>query len=97
MNRKLYGVGFGPGDPELMTMNAHGLFAGAAVEGDPVREGGARIDRSIAAEVIPAGARGICIEVPVDVARDPVRGARDTGAEAVGDAMPMTRWSLIKR
>ncbi|MBS4010498.1 MAG: precorrin-2 C(20)-methyltransferase, partial [Roseovarius sp.] len=40
MAGKLYGVGLGPGDPELMTLRAHRLIAGATVVAYPALAGG---------------------------------------------------------
>ena len=87
MSGKLYGVGLGPGDPELMTMKAHRLITGAAVVAYPAPEGGASFARSIAAEVIPAGAREIRIDIPMDVARYPAQTAYDQGAEEIADVL----------
>ena len=53
----LYGVGLGPGDPDLMTLRAHRLISGAQVVAYPSLAGGASFARSIAAGAIPAGAR----------------------------------------
>ncbi len=83
MSGTLYGVGVGPGDPELMTLRAHRLIAGAAVVAYPAPEGGASFARSIAAAVIPAGAEEIRIDVPMSVARHPAQGVYDAAAAAI--------------
>ena len=79
----LYGVGLGPGDPELMTLRAHRLIAQAQVVAYPSLEGGASFARSIAAGAIPAGAREIVMDVPMTVERAPAQAAYDTGATAI--------------
>jgi precorrin-2/cobalt-factor-2 C20-methyltransferase len=48
----LYGVGVGPGDPELMTLKAARIIAAAPVVAYPLANGGDSLARSIAAGVI---------------------------------------------
>lgn len=79
----LYGVGLGPGDPDLMTLRAHRLISGAQVVAYPSLAGGASFARSIAAGVIPADAREIVMDVPMTVERAPAQAAYDTGAAAI--------------
>ncbi|GGO59213.1 precorrin-2/cobalt-factor-2 C20-methyltransferase [Roseovarius pacificus] len=79
----LYGVGLGPGDPDLMTLRAHRLISGAQVVAYPSLAGGASFARSIAAGAIPAGAREIVMDVPMTVERGPAQAAYDTGAAAI--------------
>ena len=47
----LYGVGLGPGDPELMTLKAYRLIAGAEVIAYPTLEGSDSFARSIASDL----------------------------------------------
>jgi len=79
----LYGVGLGPGDPELMTLKAHRLISGAEVVAYPAPEGGASFARSIAEGAIGADAVEIEISVPMDVARFPAQEAYDRGAAEI--------------
>ena len=84
MSGVLYGVGLGPGDPELMTLKAHRLISGASVVAYPaLAGGGASFARSIAADVIPKGAREIVMDVPMSVERAPAQAAYDIGAAAI--------------
>lgn len=83
MSGILYGVGLGPGDPELMTLRAHRLISGAAVIAYPALEGGDSFAREIAADSIPPGAREIVIRVPMATARAPARAAYDVGAAEI--------------
>ena len=80
MTGKLIGVGLGPGDPELMTLKAHRLIAGASVIAYPALENGESFARSIAAKSIPADAHEITIRIPMTVERGPAQAAYDQGA-----------------
>ena len=87
MSGVLYGVGLGPGDPELMTLRAHRLISGAQVVAYPSLAGGASFARSIAADVIAKGAREIVMDVPMTVERGPAQAAYDTGAAQISAAL----------
>lgn len=83
MSGKLYGVGLGPGDPDLMTLRAVKLISSAKVVAYPSLEGGASFARSIAAEHIPAGIKEIAMDVPMTVERGPAQAAYDLGAASI--------------
>lgn len=83
MSGVLYGVGVGPGDPELMTLRAARLIGGAAVVAYPTLAGGASFARSIAAGLIAAGTEEIVIDVPMSVDRAPAQAAYDDGAARI--------------
>ncbi|VVT19227.1 Precorrin-2 C(20)-methyltransferase [Roseovarius sp. EC-HK134] len=87
MAGKLYGVGLGPGDPELMTLRAHRLIAGATVVAYPALAGGESFARAIAAGAIAPGAREIVMDVPMSVERAPAQAAYDRGAAEIADAL----------
>ncbi|UPH71273.1 precorrin-2 C(20)-methyltransferase [Abyssibius alkaniclasticus] len=87
MSGKLYGVGLGPGDPDLMTLRAARLVAGARVLAYPVLEGGASFARAIAARHIAPDAVEIPINIPMSVARAPAQAAYDVGAAAIAAAL----------
>ncbi|MCG7493840.1 precorrin-2 C(20)-methyltransferase [Thalassobius sp. Cn5-15] len=84
---KLYGVGLGPGDPDLMTLRAHRLISGAEVVAYPALAGGDSFARAIAADVIPDGAREIVMDVPMTVERGPAQAAYDQGAAEIAEAL----------
>ncbi|WP_196223431.1 precorrin-2 C(20)-methyltransferase [Roseibium sp. RKSG952] len=73
MTGTLYGIGLGPGDPDLMTLKAHRLISSARVIAYPAPDTGPSFARSIAARFIPEGAREIPIIVPMRVDRFPAR------------------------
>ena len=87
MSGTLYGIGLGPGDPELMTLKAARLIAGASTIAYPTLEGGDSFARAIAADVIPAGAREIRMDVPMSVERGPAQAAYDAGAGEIASAL----------
>lgn len=79
----LYGVGLGPGDPELLTLKAARLIAAAKVIAYPTLAGAQSLARGIAAEVIPAAAEEIVIDVPMTTARAPAQAAYDAAAKTI--------------
>ena len=83
----LYGVGLGPGDPDLITRKAARLIAGARVVAWPRLAGSDSFARSIAADLIPSGAREIAIDVPMSVDRAPAQAAYDAGAAQMALAL----------
>ncbi|HIK33173.1 MAG TPA: precorrin-2 C(20)-methyltransferase, partial [Oscillatoriales cyanobacterium M4454_W2019_049] len=58
---RLYGLGIGPGDPELLTLKAHRILTSVPVIAYPISERGKSIVRAIVAEFIPDH----CIELPL--------------------------------
>jgi precorrin-2/cobalt-factor-2 C20-methyltransferase len=62
---RLFGIGVGPGDPELMTMKAARLLKLLPVIAYPAPGQGESAARAIAARYIPAGRTEIAIRVPM--------------------------------
>ncbi|QDL93038.1 precorrin-2 C(20)-methyltransferase [Paroceanicella profunda] len=83
----LYGIGLGPGDPELMTLKAHRLIGACPVVAYPARPGGPSMARAIAAGSIAPGVEEIRIDVPMTPERAPAQAAYDAGAERVAVAL----------
>ncbi|MEM6676651.1 MAG: precorrin-2 C(20)-methyltransferase [Pseudomonadota bacterium] len=80
MSGILYGVGLGPGDPELMTLKAHRLIRNATVIAYPAPDTGESFARAIAAQVIPGGAEEIAIRIPMRPERFPAQEIYDAAA-----------------
>ncbi|HHL19999.1 MAG TPA: precorrin-2 C(20)-methyltransferase [Aliiroseovarius sp.] len=83
MSGVLYGIGLGPGDPELMTLKAARLIGAATVLAYPALPGVDSFARSIAAGIIPTRAREITLSVPMSVERGPAQAAYDAGAAEI--------------
>ncbi|MEM8579805.1 MAG: precorrin-2 C(20)-methyltransferase [Pseudomonadota bacterium] len=87
MSGTLYGVGLGPGDPELMTLKADRLIRSASVVAYPALTAGDSFARAIAAAAIPEFAREIRIEVPMTLARAPAQAAYDSAATEIAASL----------
>ncbi len=83
----LFGVGLGPGAPDLITLRAARLIERADVIAYPTLAGGASFARSIAADLIPSGALEIAMDVPMSVERAPAQAAYDKGASQIVAAL----------
>jgi precorrin-2/cobalt-factor-2 C20-methyltransferase len=79
----LYGVGLGPGAPDLITLRAARLIERADVIAYPTLAGAQSFAREIAADLITAGVQEIIMDVPMTVERGPAQAAYDTGAAAI--------------
>jgi len=64
-NATLYGLGIGPGDPELMTLKAHRLLQSVPVVVYPAPDTGDSLARAIAAPHLPDGLVAIVIKTPM--------------------------------
>lgn len=83
----LYGIGVGPGDPELVTLKAARLIGSAAIVAYPALPGIESMARGIAAGLIGEGATELVIEVPMIPDRAPAQAAYDTGAARIAEAL----------
>jgi precorrin-2/cobalt-factor-2 C20-methyltransferase len=84
MNGTLYGLGVGPGDPELITLKALRLLRSAPVIAYPAPEHGDSLARSIIAEHLPGGQTEIAIRMPMLVERFPAQEIYDRAAVEIG-------------
>ena len=83
MSGTLYGIGLGPGDPELITLKAARLIRSATTIAYPTLAGGDSFARAIAADLIPTGAKEIRMDVPMSTERAPAQKAYDLGAQEI--------------
>jgi precorrin-2/cobalt-factor-2 C20-methyltransferase len=79
----LYGVGVGPGDPELLTLKARRVIATVPVIAYPRTESGDSLARRIAAPHLPPGIVELPVALPMAVDREPAQGAYDSAARAI--------------
>lgn len=79
----LYGVGVGPGDPELMTVKAWRLISTAPVVAYLAANGKESTARDIASPFIPDEAEHLVIDMPMRAEREPGEKAYDFGAAAI--------------
>lgn len=77
----LYGLGVGPGDPELITLKAYRLLRACPVVAYPAPEVGDSLARAIVAEHLPGGQTEIAIRMPLVVERFPAQAVYDRAAE----------------
>jgi precorrin-2/cobalt-factor-2 C20-methyltransferase len=84
MNGTLYGLGVGPGDPELITLKALRLLRSAPVIAYPAPEHGDSLARAIVAEHLPGGQTEIAIRMPMLVERFPAQEIYDRAAVEIG-------------
>ncbi|NKB21437.1 MAG: precorrin-2 C(20)-methyltransferase [Alphaproteobacteria bacterium] len=79
---KIWGVGVGPGDPELLTLKAHRIITSADVIAYPAPDNGDSLARSIIAEYLPGTQEEIIIRISMDPASFP---PRDVYEQAVNE------------
>lgn len=80
MSGKLYGLGLGPGDPELITLKAHRILTAAPVIAYPAPDTGPSFARQIAAPYLRADQLEVPMIVPMRVERFPAKEIYDAAA-----------------
>jgi precorrin-2/cobalt-factor-2 C20-methyltransferase len=83
MSGKLYGVGVGPGAPDLITLRAWRLITGAQVIAYPAPDSGQSFARSIVAGCLRKDQIEIPIVVPMRVERFPAARVYDEACENI--------------
>jgi precorrin-2/cobalt-factor-2 C20-methyltransferase len=84
MTGTLYGLGVGPGDPELITVKALRLLTTAPVIAYPAPETGDSLARAIVAPHLTGGQSEIAIRMPIVAERFPAQEVYDRAAEELG-------------
>ena len=79
----LFGVGTGPGDPELMTRRAWSLIEAARIIAYPAPDTGESFARAIASDAIADDAIEIPMVVPMRTGRAPAQSIYDEAASAI--------------
>ncbi|HYN39820.1 MAG TPA: precorrin-2 C(20)-methyltransferase, partial [Rhodospirillales bacterium] len=77
MSGTLYGLGIGPGDPDLITVKAKAVLSEVPVIAYPAPEGGESLVRAIAGRHIPPGRTEIVIPTPMNAGRFPAHDVYD--------------------
>ena len=80
----LYGIGVGPGDPELITLKAHRILQRVPVIAWPAPLEGDSMARCIAAPYITHGPDEIPIRMPIEATQFPDRSIYDQAAVEIG-------------
>jgi len=80
----LWGLGVGPGDPELITLKALKRLRAAAVLAYPAPESGESLARSIVAPHLPGGQLEIAIRMALEAQRFPSDRVYDGAAAEIG-------------
>jgi precorrin-2/cobalt-factor-2 C20-methyltransferase len=86
MAGQLFGLGLGPGDPELVTLKALRMLRAATVITYPAPKGGDSIARSIVAEWIVPTQREIAIDFPMQPG-PPLADIYDAAAAMIADEL----------
>lgn len=83
MTGRLYGLGVGPGDPELVTLKAVRLLRSAAVVAYPAPDDGASFARSVVASMLSPAQTEIAIRVPMTPAVAPAQAVYERAAAEI--------------
>jgi precorrin-2/cobalt-factor-2 C20-methyltransferase len=87
----VWGLGVGPGDPELITVKALRLLRAAPVVAYPAPLGGDSFARGIVASWLDRGQDEIAIEVPMVPDPEPAQAAYDTAAARISGELEAGR------
>jgi precorrin-2/cobalt-factor-2 C20-methyltransferase len=83
MTGTFYGLGVGPGDPELITLKAWRIISQVPVIAYPAANGNDSLARKIAEAFIPEDAIELPVVLPMRSEREPAREAYDTASAGV--------------
>jgi precorrin-2/cobalt-factor-2 C20-methyltransferase len=88
---KLYGLGIGPGDPELITVKALRILRAVPVVAYPAPDQGDSLARAIVASHLPGRQQEIVIRVPMVPERFPAQTVYDRAAVELGEHLTAGR------
>ncbi len=91
MSGTLYGLGVGPGDPELITLKAWRIISHVPVIAYPAANGTDSLARRIASPFIPEDVTELAIPVPMRVEREPAQEVYDEAARAIAHHLDQDR------
>ncbi|SMC82121.1 precorrin-2 C(20)-methyltransferase [Rhizobium sp. RU36D] len=91
MSGKLYGLGLGPGDPELLTLKAHRILTSAPVIAYPAPDTGPSFARRIVAPYLLASQIEVPIVVPMRIERFPAQDIYDAAARELSSHLDAGR------
>ena len=91
MTGTLYGVGIGPGDPELITLKGLRCIRRVPVIAYPAPPEGDSLARAIVAPHLPGGQTEIVIRMPMVAARFPAQEVYDRAAREIGGELEAGR------
>jgi precorrin-2/cobalt-factor-2 C20-methyltransferase len=91
MTGTLYGVGIGPGDPELITLKALKCLKRVPVIAYPAPQEGDSLARAIVASHLVGGQDEIVIRMPMVAARFPAQEVYDKAAVEIGAELEANR------
>ena len=83
MSGTLFGIGVGPGDPELLTLKAHRILTSAKVIAYPAPDDGVSFARSIVGEFLGSSQIEIPIIIPMRVERFPAKSVYNEAAKEI--------------
>ena len=83
MSGRVFGLGVGPGDPELITVKALGILRRVAVVAYPAPEQGRSFARAIVARWLTPAQIELPIRVPMETARFPAQEVYDRAADDI--------------
>jgi precorrin-2/cobalt-factor-2 C20-methyltransferase len=91
MTGRLWGLGVGPGDPELITLKAWRILRNAAVVAYPAPDDGASFARGIVARWLSPAQTELAIRIPMETARFPAQAVYDQAAETIAEHLDTER------
>ena len=91
MTGTLYGLGVGPGDPELITVKALRILRAVPVIAYPATEDGLSMARNIVAPHLDGGQAEFAIRIPIHAGPEPSEGVYDAAAADISEHLEAGR------